>query len=59
MDDNDYQLSNFRIIALCEIQTTSSRIWTRVTVSISYDRNHYTTNGNFCIYQPLRINDVI
>ena len=22
---------------------TSSRIWTRVTVSISYDDNHYTT----------------
>ena len=28
---------------LSEIQSASSRIWTRVTVSISYDDNHYTT----------------
>ena len=26
-----------------EIQSVSSRIWTRVAVSISYDDNHYTT----------------
>ena len=26
----------------CEMQTTSSRIWTRVTVSIPNDNNHYT-----------------
>ena len=25
------------------MQSISSRIWTRVTVSISYDNNHYTT----------------
>ena len=25
------------------MQSVSSRIWTRVTVSISYDDNHYTT----------------
>ena len=25
------------------MQTVSSRIWTRVAVSISYDDNHYTT----------------
>ena len=24
------------------MQSVSSRIWTRVTVSISYDNNHYT-----------------
>ena len=27
---------------LCEIQSASSRIWTRVTASISNDDNHYT-----------------
>ena len=26
------------------MQSASSRIWTRVAVSISYDDNHYTTN---------------
>ena len=25
------------------MQSVSSRIWTRVAVSISYDHNHYTT----------------
>ena len=25
------------------MQSVSSRIWTRVAVSISYDNNHYTT----------------
>ena len=28
-----------RVLVLCEIQSVSSRIWTRVTVSISYDDN--------------------
>ena len=28
---------------LCEVQSVSSRIWTRVAVSISGDDNHYTT----------------
>ena len=27
----------------------SSRIWTRVVVSISYDDNHYTTGSNYFI----------
>ena len=31
------------------MQSVSSRIWTRVAVSISYDDNHYTT-GTFIIY---------
>ena len=26
------------------MQSVTSRIWTRVTVSISYDDNHYTTS---------------
>ena len=29
------------VLALCEMQTFSFRIWTRVTVSISYDDIHY------------------
>ena len=28
---------------LCETQSVLSRVWTRVTVFISYDDNHYTT----------------
>ena len=32
-----------RVLVLCEMQSASSRIWTRVAVSISYDENHYTT----------------
>ena len=32
-----------RVLVLCEMQSFSSRIWTRVAVSISYDDNHYTT----------------
>ena len=31
------------VLVLCEMQLASSRIWTRVAVSISYDDNHYTT----------------
>ena len=32
-----------KVLVLCEMQSVSSRIWTRVAVSISYDDNHYTT----------------
>ena len=32
-----------RVLGLCEMQSVSSRIWTRAAVSISYDDNHYTT----------------
>ena len=32
-----------RVLVLCEMQPVSSRIWTRVAVSISLDDNHYTT----------------
>ena len=28
-----------RVLVLCEMQSVSSRIWTRVAVSISYDDN--------------------
>ena len=32
-----------RVLVLCETQLASSRIWTRIAVSISYDDNPYTT----------------
>ena len=32
-----------RVLVLCEMQSVSSKIWTCVTVSISYNNNHYTT----------------
>ena len=32
-----------RVLVLCEMQSVSSRIWTRVAVSISYVDTHYTT----------------
>ena len=32
-----------RVLVLCEMQSVSSRIWTRIVVSNSYDDNHYTT----------------
>ena len=32
-----------RVLVLCEMQSVSCWIWTRVAVSISYDDNHYTT----------------
>ena len=32
------------------MQPTSSRIWTRVAVSISYDDNHYTTGTSSRIF---------
>ena len=41
-----------RILVLCEMQSVSSRIWTRVTVSISYDDNHYTTGTSFFFFLP-------
>ena len=30
-----------RVLVLCEMQSVTSRIWTCVTVSISYDDNYY------------------
>ena len=33
-----------RVLVLCEMQSVSSKIWTRVAVSISNDDNHYTTD---------------
>ena len=42
-----------RVLALCEMQSVSSRIWTRVTISISYDNNHYTTGTTAEGWDPL------
>ena len=38
-----------RVLMLCEMQSVSSRIWTRVAVSISYDDNHYTAGTSIII----------
>ena len=35
-----------RVLVLCEMQSASFRIWTRIAVSISYDNNYYIT-GTF------------
>ena len=32
------------------MQSVSSRIWTRVAVSISYDDNHYTTGTSLFFF---------
>ena len=37
---------------LCEMQSASSRVWTHVAVSISYDDNYYTM-GSSIFNQPL------
>ena len=39
-----------RVLVLCEMQSVSSRIWTRVAVSSSYDDNHYTTGTSKFVY---------
>ena len=40
-----------RVLVFCEIQSVSTRIWTRVVMSISYDDNHYTTGIYIHIYE--------
>ena len=41
-----------RVLELCEMLSASSRSWTRIAESISYDDNHYTTDTSnlLCIY---------
>ena len=41
-----------KVLVLCEMQSVSSEIWTRVAVSISYDDNHYTTATSFITISP-------
>ena len=41
---------------LCELQTDSYRIWTQVTMFISYNGNHYTISifiKNYFIYDNI------
>ena len=38
-----------RVSVLCEMQSVSSRIWTRVAVFISNDNTHYTTGTSTCV----------
>ena len=50
-----------RVLVLCEMESVSSRIWTRVAVSISYDDNHYTT-GTSIIHTTIPysfMNDIV
>ena len=47
------------VLVLCEMQSVSSRIWTRVSVSISDDDNHYTTGTSvFHICSPKLVTTV-
>ena len=39
-----------RVLVQCEMQSVSSRIWTRVAVSISYDDNYYTTDTSSILW---------
>ena len=43
---------------LCEMKSASSRIWTRVVVSIPYDDNHYTTSTSEFSNKGLRLNHI-
>ena len=36
-----------RVLVLCEMQSVSSRIWTRIAVLISYGDNDYTTGTSY------------
>ena len=42
-----------KVLVLCEMQSVSSRIWTRVAVFISYDDNDYTTGTFGWLYKRL------
>ena len=37
------------------MQSVSSRIWTRVAVSISYDDNDYTTGTGVCLVDETQV----
>ena len=41
-----------RVLVLCEMQSASCRIWTRVAVSISYDDNY---NTPVCMYECMYV----
>ena len=39
-----------RVLVLCEMQSVSSRIWTRIAVFISYGDNDYTTGTSQTVW---------
>ena len=39
-----------RVLVLCEMQSVSSRIWTRIAVFISYGDNDYTTGTSWTVW---------
>ena len=41
------------------MQSVSSRIWTRVAVSISYDDNHYSTGASYENNEPKMYEEII
>ena len=41
-----------KVLALREIQTASSKIWTQVVVSIFYDHSHYNSNSYNLVFWP-------
>ena len=42
-----------RVLVQCAMQSVSSRIWTRIAVSISYDDNHYTMGTSVYKFEKL------
>ena len=48
-----------RVLALCEMQSTLSRIWTQMTVSVSSDGNHYIPSTFIYIYIYIYIHILI
>ena len=40
------------------MQSVSSKIWTRVIVSISYDDNHYTTSTSSRLYGSFQVHQL-
>ena len=38
-----------RLLVLRKMQSASSRFWTRIAESISYDDNHYTIGSTICV----------
>ena len=48
-----------RVLVLCEMQSVSARIWTRVAVFISYDDNHYTTRTSSFLFQAIQFSQTI
>ena len=46
------------VLMLCEMQSLSSKIWTRVAVSISCDDNHYTMGTSLTPRAPPKLLEI-